>query len=48
MNKNFAKITYALLFTTIPIFAFSSAQAFELQWFGQSVLKLRPRAAESF
>ena len=40
MNKNFAKIAYALLFTTISIFAFSSAQAFELQWFGQSAYKI--------
>ena len=40
MNKKYFNITSAVFLTAILIFAFSSAQAFELQWFGQSAFKI--------
>jgi len=40
MNKKCFNILSAVFLTTILIFAFSSAQAFELQWFGQSAFKI--------
>lgn len=40
MNKRFLKTRYALLLGAMLVFAFSSAQAFELQWFGQSAFKI--------
>lgn len=40
MNKNYYIIKYAVLLTAIFLTALSSAQAFELQWFGQSAFKI--------
>ena len=40
MNKVFVNITCAVFLSAIFVFSFSSAQAFELQWFGQSAFKI--------
>jgi len=40
MYKKFLKLTYFIILTAIISLLFNSAQAFELQWFGQSAFKI--------
>jgi L-ascorbate metabolism protein UlaG (beta-lactamase superfamily) len=40
MYKKFFKLTYFIILTAIISLFFNSAQAFELQWFGQSAFKI--------
>jgi len=47
MNKRYPYLIYPFFLAALLILAFSSAQAFELQWYGQSAFKI-PRAVKLF
>ena len=40
MSKKYFKLYYSILVTAFLLISFSSVQAFELQWFGQSAFKI--------